>query len=234
MFQQNQNLPIISRKAQAKRQKQKGLKVWILTVILVLIIATNFFQRRDNNKPSAPAATTTTKIRSSSSSSDTMAFRLYSPAFEHGQPIPALYTRKDGENRSPPLRWSGVPAPGTKSLALIVDDPDAPNPDAPKRTWVHWVVYNIPSTATGLEEGTTTSLLPGDAKAALNDFQMTEYDGPSPPIGTHRYYFTLYALDEVLEGLEPLGNNKAALLEAMQGHILGQAELMGTFHKQMT
>lgn len=153
-------------------------------------------------------------------------FRLSSQCFKpHGE-IPAAYTC-EGADRAPALSFSGLPA-GTRSLALIVDDPDAPDPSAPKMTWVHWVLYNIPPSATGLPEGATA--LPPGALEGKNDWKRTGYGGPCPPIGRHRYFFKLYALDAVLPDLgHP---HKAQLLAAMQGHILGQAELVGTYEKR--
>src|SRR5881392_1238992 len=122
---------------------------------------------------------------------------LTSTAFGNGGEVPAKYTC-EGQGVSPPLSWSGVPA-NTKSLALIVDDPDAPDPAAPKRTWVHWVLYNIPPNAAPLAEG--TKQLPSGALEGLNDWQRTGYGGPCPPIGRHRYFHKLYALDTVLPNL---------------------------------
>lgn len=156
----------------------------------------------------------------------TMAFTITSPAFQDKGPIPALYT-SDGEDISPPLEWKGVPA-GTKSLALIVDDPDAPDPKAPKMTWVHWVLYNIPSTSTGLEQAVADASLPTGTLQAKSDFKRYSYGGPSPPIGTHRYFHKLYALDTVLPDLGP-DATKPTLLEAMQGHVVGETVLMGTY-----
>ena len=126
--------------------------------------------------------------------------KLTSTAFTESQSIPKLYTC-EGQDRSPPLTWSGVPA-NAKSLALIVDDPDAPDPAAPRMTWVHWVLYNIPVTASGLAEGVISSALPKGALEGLNDWQRTGYGGPCPPIGRHRYLHKLYALDTVLPDLK--------------------------------
>jgi hypothetical protein len=153
---------------------------------------------------------------------------ITSPSFMYIGAIPARHSC-DGENVSPPLNWTGVPA-GTKSLALIVDDPDAPNPDAPRMTWVHWVLYNIPPDANGLPESTLAEApLPGTLQG-LNDWQHTGYQGPCPPIGKHRYFFKLYALDTLLPDLQR--PNKAALEKAMRGHILVQAELVGLYQRQ--
>ena len=148
---------------------------------------------------------------------------ITSPSFaDHGE-IPRAFTCK-GDDTSPELRFADVP-PGAKSLALIVDDPDAPDPAAPKRVWVHWVVYDLPHATTSLADGA----LPPGARAGKNDWGKAEWGGPCPPVGRHRYFFKLYALDVVLPDLrEP---TKAALLEAMEGHVLAEAELVGTYQK---
>jgi Raf kinase inhibitor-like YbhB/YbcL family protein len=154
---------------------------------------------------------------------------LSSSAFAPNADIPSLYTC-EGSDQSPPLAWSGVPA-GTRSLALIVDDPDAPDPAAPKMTWVHWVLYNLPPGTPGLEAGVSRSpRLPAGAREGLNDGKREGYGGPCPPIGRHRYVHKLYALDAVLPVLRPA--TKAALEKAMQGHILAQDELVGYYRKQ--
>lgn len=152
--------------------------------------------------------------------------RLQSSAFDANHEIPTRYTC-EGEDISPPLSWEGAP-PGTESLALIVDDPDAPDPAAPRRTWVHWLVYNLPPTTQSLD---ASASLPPGALEGVNDFQKTSYGGPCPPIGRHRYFFKLYALDEKLSLMRP---NKAQLVEAMQGHVLAQTELIGTYQKKQT
>jgi Raf kinase inhibitor-like YbhB/YbcL family protein len=153
--------------------------------------------------------------------------KITSAAFENGQEIPKRYTA-DGEDISPPLLWQGLPE-GTKSLALIVDDPDAPDPKAPKMVWVHWVLYNIPPTVTGLAEGVRPQDLPPGSLQGLNDWKRTGYGGPSPPIGRHRYFFKLYALNTMLPDLRH--PTKAMLLEAMKGHVLQEAVLMGTYSR---
>ena len=156
-----------------------------------------------------------------------MTMMLTSPAFAAGDEIPIRYTC-EGDDVSPPLAWSMLPA-GTKSLALIVDDPDAPDPKAPKMTWVHWVLYNLPPSADGLPEGVAAGALPAGTREGLNDWKRSGYGGPCPPIGRHRYFHKLYALDTVLPDLgRP---SKVALERAMQGHILAQAELLGTYAK---
>jgi len=154
-----------------------------------------------------------------------MTMTLTSAAFTHNGAIPKRYTC-EGEDVSPPLAWTGLP-PGTKNLALIVDDPDAPDPAAPKMVWVHWVVYNIPVSASVLPEAAKE--LPAGTALGLNDWSRTGYGGPCPPIGRHRYFHKLYALDTALQGLNR--PNKAALEKAMHGHILAHAELIGTYQK---
>jgi Raf kinase inhibitor-like YbhB/YbcL family protein len=152
---------------------------------------------------------------------------LRSSAFAHQGGIPRQYTC-DGEDLSPPLAWSGVPA-GTKSLALIVDDPDAPDPKAPKMVYVHWVLYNIPPEAAGLPEAVLAATLPAGTKEGVNDWGRTGYGGPCPPIGRHRYFHKLYALDAVLR--DAGGPTKKQLLALMEGHVLGHAELIGTYQR---
>ena len=155
-----------------------------------------------------------------------MTLEIRSTAFEHEGDIPVKYTC-EAEDVSPPLSWSGVPAKA-RSLALIVDDPDAPDPAAPKMTWVHWVLYNLPPDSAGLPEAVDT--LPAGAGEGVNDWHRTGYGGPCPPIGRHRYFFKLYALDTLLPALG--APTKAQLETAMAGHILEQAVLMGTYQKQ--
>ena len=154
-----------------------------------------------------------------------MTLRISSPAFADGGEIPASFTC-EGRDLSPELSFEGAPE-GTKSLALIVDDPDAPDPAAPKMTWVHWVLFDLPADTAGLPEGVTT--LPGGTREGLNDWKRTGYGGPCPPIGRHRYFFKLYALDTKLSHLEQ--PTKAKLLEAMDGHILADAQIIGTYQK---
>ncbi|MGA7181094.1 MAG: YbhB/YbcL family Raf kinase inhibitor-like protein [Thiobacillaceae bacterium] len=151
--------------------------------------------------------------------------QITSNAFAHNSPIPAKHTCT-GQDVSPPLSWSGMPA-GTKSLALIVDDPDAPDPAAPRMTWVHWVLYNLPPTTLGLAEGVRN--LPPGTLEGLNDWGRTGYGGPCPPIGRHRYFHKLYALDVALPDLGKV--SKARLEQAMKGHVLAHAELVGNYLK---
>ena len=154
---------------------------------------------------------------------DTMEITLRSSAFEEGGMIPRQYTC-DGQDVSPPLAWDSIPG-GTKSLALICDDPDAPRGD-----WVHWVIFNIPADTGQLPENVPAHKeLPGGALQGSNDFRRIGYGGPCPPGGTHRYFFKLYALDTLLN--LKTGAGKADLLKAMQGHILGQGQLMGKYKR---
>ncbi len=155
---------------------------------------------------------------------DAMAFELKSSAFTEGKPIPSKYTC-DGEDLSPPLEWADAPA-GTKSYALIADDPDAP-----MGTWVHWVAWNLPSSADELGEGTAADAsLPDGTRQGITDFKRPGYGGPCPPSGTHRYFFKLYALDGKLD--LPSATTKKDLEKAMSGRVLGQAQLMGTYARQ--
>ena len=150
--------------------------------------------------------------------------KIISTVFSEGAPIPPKYTC-DGENKSIPLKWQDIPD-GTKSLALIMDDPDAP-----MGTWVHWVVYNLPPTIKELKEGLSTApILANSAVQGRNSSKKTGYSGPCPPDREHRYFFKLYALDCMLESL--LGLTKAALLEAMQGHILEECQTFGVYDRR--
>jgi Raf kinase inhibitor-like YbhB/YbcL family protein len=156
-----------------------------------------------------------------------MKLNITSSAFVNNSAIPRQYTC-EGKDVSAPLAWSGVPA-SAKSLVLIVDDPDAPDPAAPKMTWVHWVLYNIPASAVGLPEAVTAAHLPKGTLEGTNDWQRTGYGGPCPPIGRHRYFHKLYALDTVLPDLSK--PSKTALEKAMHGHIIDEAQLVGTYQK---
>jgi Raf kinase inhibitor-like YbhB/YbcL family protein len=151
---------------------------------------------------------------------------LTSTAFDKGGDIPRRYSC-EGNDIPPPLSWSGVPS-RARSLALIVDDPDAPNPAAPTMTWVHWVLFDIPPDSNGLPDGGTP--LPRGTREGLNDWNRTRYGAPCPPVGRHRYFFKLYALDTTLLDLHM--PTKADLEQAMQQHVLSSAELVGTYQKQ--
>jgi Raf kinase inhibitor-like YbhB/YbcL family protein len=156
-----------------------------------------------------------------------MSLSLNSPSFEAGGAIPSRCTG-EGTDESPSLTWEGAP-PGTKAFALIVDDPDAPDPAAPKRTWVHWVVADMPPSTSALKEGASGKSMPSGSREGTNDGGETGYSGPMPPRGQHRYFFKLYALDAPT-GLRD-GCTKAELLKAIEGHVLATAELMGTYKR---
>jgi Raf kinase inhibitor-like YbhB/YbcL family protein len=158
----------------------------------------------------------------------TAPFSITSSAFAAGASIPSAYTC-EGRNTSPPLAWSGVPL-AAKSLALVMDDPDAPDPAAPKRVFVHWVLYDLPPTSTGLPPAVNSRALPAGTREGTNDWNRAGYGGPCPPVGRHRYFFKLYALDVVLPDLH--GPTKRQLEAAMAGHVLAQAEVIGTYQKQ--
>jgi hypothetical protein len=156
-----------------------------------------------------------------------MALTLRSGAYADGDSIPARFTCV-GDDISPPLEWSGVPE-GTRSLVLLIDDPDAPDPKAPQTIWVHWVVFNIPPETPGLPEDASRGGLPPGTLNGLNDWNKAGYGGPCPPVGRHRYVHKLYALDTLLEGLHnPV---KAEIESAMQGHILDESTLVATYQK---
>ncbi|TAN66683.1 MAG: YbhB/YbcL family Raf kinase inhibitor-like protein [Methylobacter sp.] len=156
-----------------------------------------------------------------------MSMILKSPDFVHQGDIPKTFTC-DGDDSSPALSWSGAPL-HTKSWVLIVDDPDAPDPAKPKMTWVHWLLYNIPPTVTELPRAVAVGDLPVGTQQGKNDWKRTGYGGPCPPIGRHRYFHKLYALDIELPNLHL--PNKSQLEAAMAGHIIGQAELIGTYQR---
>jgi Raf kinase inhibitor-like YbhB/YbcL family protein len=160
------------------------------------------------------------------SGSVAMAMTLNSTAFKQNGHIPSKYTC-EGDNISPPLAWDGVPE-GAKSLVLIIDDPDAPDPKAPQRVWVHWVVYNIPPETKSLPEDAGKTGFPQGTAVGVSDFKKAEYGGPCPPIGRHRYFHKLYALDVTLD---LKGATKSQVERAMQGHVLANAELIGTYQK---
>ena len=157
-----------------------------------------------------------------------MALTITSSAFPDGGEIPSQYTC-EGPDLSPPLAFSGVPA-GAKSLALIVDDPDAPDPKAPKMVFVHWVLHDLPPGTTRIAEAPAPGAVPPGARSGQNDYRRTGWGGPCPPIGRHRYFFKLYALDLVLGDLGKA--TKDRLLAAMKGHVLAEAQLVGTYQKK--
>jgi len=152
-----------------------------------------------------------------------MGFQIESDVFEAGGPIPSKFSC-DGQDVSPPLTWNGLPK-GTNTLALVMEDPDAP-----AGIWVHWVLYNIPASLSGLPEGVPAEQELSDGSlSGLNSWRRSGYGGPCPPGGTHRYFFRLYAMDQALD--LGAGATKEHLIDAMQGHILGQTEVMGTYSR---
>ena len=156
-----------------------------------------------------------------------MALSITSSAYAHGDSIPARYTC-EGNDVSPPLAWSGLPE-GTRSLVLVIDDPDAPDPKAPRTIWVHWVLFNIPPEITSLAAGASHGGLPPGIIQGLNDWGKPTYGGPCPPIGRHRYFHRLYALDTLLQGLNQ--PTRAEVDAAMAGHILEETSLVATYEK---
>lgn len=152
---------------------------------------------------------------------------LTSPRFRDGEPIPIAFTC-EGEDKSPPLHWEEAPH-GTRSLALVVEDPDAPDPRHPQRTWCHWILYNIPSGTRDLPEGAGPGSLPPGTREGLNDWGRPGYGGPCPPIGRHRYIYRLFALDTVLPDLGSPG--RAQFLKAIQPHVIAETQLIGTYEK---
>jgi Raf kinase inhibitor-like YbhB/YbcL family protein len=154
--------------------------------------------------------------------------KLSSPAFANHEEIGRKYTC-EGEDVSPPLAWTGVPE-AAKTLVLVVEDPDAPDPAAPKRIWTHWVLFDLPPDCRGLDEGADGDGLPTGTRVGLNDWKRADWGGPCPPIGRHRYFFRLFALDISLGPRGPIG--RADVLEALEGHVLAKAELVGTYEKE--
>jgi Raf kinase inhibitor-like YbhB/YbcL family protein len=155
---------------------------------------------------------------------------LTSPAFGHGDLMPRTYTA-DGPNRSPALVWSDPPD-GTRSLALVVEDPDAPDPASPQRIFTHWIVYNLAPRGGGLPLNAGKEGLPSGALAGRNDFGQTGYGGPAPPVGRHRYFFRLFALDTALP--PGAGVDRASFMRAIAKHIIEEAELMGVYERERT
>ena len=200
------------------------MKAFILLVLGVVGCDRNASSTADTSAPSAATATDT------GLGSKDMAIKVTSPAFQAGGPIPSKYTC-EGQDISPPLAWSGAPA-ATKSFALIVDDPDAPDPAKPQRVYVHWVVYNISGTTTSLPENASKTGLPKSAVQGKNDWGKPQYGGPCPPIGRHRYFFKLYALDAELTELS--APTKADVERAMKGHVIDSGEVIGTYQKAAT
>ena len=196
-------------------------------LILLLLMVVGSDRNASSTADTFAAPARDAAITDTGTESEVMAITVTSPAFLPGGPIPSKYTC-EGQDASPPLAWSGAPG-NTKTYALIVDDPDAPDPAKPQRVYVHWVVYNLPATATALRENASKTPLPKGAVQGKNDWGKAEYGGPCPPIGRHRYFFKLYALDIELTGLS--SPTKADLERAMKGHVLDSGELIGTYQK---
>ena len=156
-----------------------------------------------------------------------MSLTITSDAFTDGDSIPMKYTC-DGDDISPALHFSGIPE-NTRSLVLVVDDPDAPDPRAPRMRWVHWVLYNLPADTTGLAEAISPNALPAGTLQGINDWHRTGYGGPCPPVGRHRYFHKLYALDTVLNDLHQ--PTRSQVEAAMSGHVIASTELVGTYQK---
>lgn len=159
-----------------------------------------------------------------------MTLTIGSPVFQHAQPIPPRFTC-DGEDISPALHWRGAPD-GTQTLALLVEDPDAPDPLAPQTIFTHWIVYNLPPESEGLPEAVGVEATPRGSRFGNNDWDRACWGGPCPPIGEHRYFFKLYALDTPLPTDRVMRRND--LLSAIEGHVRGYAEVMGTYQKRKT
>jgi Raf kinase inhibitor-like YbhB/YbcL family protein len=197
-----------------------GLGGPMIAVTPIALFASTLVALAQPNSPATDSAGTPRKEAA-------MSLQLISAAFLPHGVIPKRHTC-DGDDKSPSLAWSGTPE-GTKSFALIVDDPDAPDPAAPKVTWVHWVLYDIPANVTVLREGVVSKHLPAGTREGINDWKQSGWRGPCPPIGRHRYFFKLYALDTVLPDLHKPA--KAVLEKAMEGHVLAHAELVGTYQR---
>ena len=193
------------------------------TLLLIVAVAC----KREAPATSHTSSSTATSTAITDTGSETMALKVTSSGFQPNGSIPSQYTC-EGKDISPPLAWSGAGG-NTKSFALIVDDTDAPDPAKPQRVYVHWVVYNLPASATGLAENASKTGLPKGAVQGKNDWGKAEYGGPCPPIGRHRYFFKLYALDTALTGLS--SPTKTDLERAMKGHVVDSGELVGTYQK---
>ena len=200
----------------------------VLAVILVpLAVACG--KSKSSTPDTAAVITNVGRPKDTSGPANTapMVFNLTSSVFDPNAAMPAKYTC-EGASISPPLAWSGAPAT-TKSYALIVEDPDAPDPAKPTRVFTHWVAYNIPANTTSLVENASNKGMPTGSAQGSNDGSKSIYMGPCPPIGRHRYFFKLFALDTMLKGLN--NPKKADLEKAIQGHVVGNAVLIGTYEK---
>lgn len=203
-----------------------GVAVAVI-VVLVTPLACTKTQPDPPPADAGPAGTATIAASATVRAADVPATKmtLTSSSFDAGGAIPTRFTC-EGQDLSPQLGWTAPPA-GTKSLALVVSDPDAPDPKAPEHTWVHWVLYDLPPSMRELPEGVKEP--PMGSRAGANDFKRMGWNGPCPPIGRHRYVYELYALDTQLPDLMKPG--KADLEKAMAGHVLAKGELVGTYQK---
>jgi Raf kinase inhibitor-like YbhB/YbcL family protein len=198
------------------------LRKSILAFVFILLIFCSCKGGKTATAPDVSPHAVETATTTGQPKGETMSMTVTSTAFAERQPIPTKYTG-DAEDMSPALAWTAGPA-GTRTYAIICDDPDAPTP----QPWVHWVMYDIPADVTSLTEAVPmTATLPFGAVQGRSSFGRTGYGGPKPPSGTHRYYFKVYAIDKQL-GLAP-GATKAQVLSAMEGHVLAQGVLMGTY-----
>ena len=202
------------------------------SLLLVVLLATGCASSSPGNGASMSPPTQSTPMPPAAATPPQPApghleLNLRSVDFANGGQVPERITC-EGDDSSPHLAWSGAPD-GTRSFVLIVDDPDAPDPANPRMTWVHWVLYDIPATADELAAGVSPAALPPGTREGRNDWKRTGFGGPCPPIGRHRYFHKLYALDTTLGDLgKP---TKAEVERAMQGHVLARAELVGTYQK---
>ena len=201
------------------------MKAQALSVLILLTLACK--QEAPSKTDTSASARTLTAASDTAIPGSAMTLKVTSSAFQQGGSIPSPYTC-EGKDISPPLAWSGS-SNSAKTFALIVDDPDAPDPAKPQRVYVHWVVYNIPAATSSLPENASKSGMPNGALQGKNDWGKPEYGGPCPPIGRHRYFFKLYALDTELTGLS--GPAKADVERAMKGHVVDSGELMATYQK---
>jgi Raf kinase inhibitor-like YbhB/YbcL family protein len=198
-----------------------------IALLPLMLAACSKPEQQASGDTAAIIADTAANVSQPTQAPPAMAFTITSSAFAPNGSIPRQYTC-EGAQTSPPVEWSGAPS-GTKSFALILEDPDVPDPAKPERTYVHWVIYNIPAGTSAIPENAAKAGLPTGAVHGYNDSKKQTYAGPCPPIGRHRYFFKLYALDTDLTFVAP--PMKADLLKAMDLHILGNAQLIGTYEK---
>ena len=188
------------------------MRTWWLCALAVAACGGGTHAEADMKEPGAPGGKTPATIT------------ITSPAFGANGDIPSEYTCEGGD-KSPPLAWDGVPA-DARAIALVVDDPDAPDPAKPQRTWVHWLAV-LPANARTLPAGAAASM-PESTTVGKNDWGKATYGGPCPPIGKHRYFFKLYALDQQIDAS---GLDKAALIARIDGHVIAKGQLIGTYQK---